>query len=80
MNKENIGSYHNVECIVDNKRYKISNNYAFLLMCTRVGGWEFWERWDKHEKLIASEFGNQNFEIISNGVTILKTIHDPTEE
>lgn len=66
------GSYHDVAVIVNGVTHKISNNYAYHLMCTRTGGWELWSRWDKKEELIGGEFNGDDFEIKINDLTILK--------
>lgn len=63
-------SYHDVTVIVDGIKYKISDNYAYQLMCTRVGGWELFYKWGGVERLIGGEFNGGEFIIKVHDVVI----------
>ena len=63
-------SYHNITVIVDGEEYKIDTNYCYLLTCTKVGGWQLFNRWDGTEFLIGGEFDSEEF-IIKCGEVIV---------
>lgn len=64
-------SYHDVVVFVDGKQYRIADNYAYRLICTKVGGWQLWHIWDGKEQQIGGEFhGNAEFRIEVEGIAI----------
>lgn len=52
-------SYHDVIVYVGNVAYKPSENFGLLLTCTKVGGWELWNRWYGKETKIGGEFDGE---------------------
>ena len=63
-------SYHDVEIFVDGQRYRIHENYAYELTCTRVGGWRLWYIWEGASKLIGGEYDSEAFRIEVGGIVI----------
>jgi hypothetical protein len=64
-------SYHDVTVYVGNVAYKISDNYALQLHCTRAGGWQLWKVWDGKDSLIGGEFDGDPFCIEVAGTVIV---------
>lgn len=63
-------SYHDVIVRVNGEEHKISKNYAYILMCTKVGGWQLFKKWGHAEQLIGGEFDGGEFIIEVKGVVI----------
>lgn len=64
-------SYHDVVVTVNGTDYKISDNYAYLLECCRVSGWQLWFRWDRDVRMIGGEYNYDDFKITVGGRVIL---------
>ena len=63
-------SYHDVVVIVNGTRYRIADNYAYRLICTRAGGWQLVWAWDKEERLIGGEYDGGVFTIEVAGIVV----------
>ena len=63
-------SYHDVVVIVNGTRYRIADNYAYRLICTRAGGWQLVWAWDKEERLIGGEYDGGKFTIEVAGIVV----------
>jgi len=63
-------SYHDVVVYCGNVEYRIADNYAYKLTCTKTGGWRFWFIWDKVEKLLGGEYDGKPFCITVKGRVI----------
>lgn len=84
---EKIGeTYHDVSVVVNGITYKICDNYAYWLECTKIGGWQLWYRWNNNcddlndnrpwnadEKLIGGEYNCDDFKILINDVIICES-------
>jgi len=66
-----MSSYHDVIVIVNGKEYRIRDNYAYQLTCTRAGGWNLWHIWNGKETLIGGEFNGDDEFIIKVGDAVL---------
>lgn len=64
-------SYHDVVVYVGDVAYRIADNYALQLHCTRTAGWRLYEVWEGKEKLIGGEYEGAPFCIEVAGVVIL---------
>ena len=65
--------YQEVVVQVGEQEYRIFNRpYGIILTCTRLGGWELWERWKTGECLLGGEFQDTSFSIHVNGVCIFR--------
>lgn len=64
-------SYHDVVVYVEGMRYYLTDNYAYVLTCTKSGGWELWERWKNSERLLGGEFSGKPFAIEIRGIMVL---------
>lgn len=67
-------SYHDVVVYCGDSAYKLSDNYAYQLMCTRSGGWSLWYIWQGENKLIGEEFGKEPFCITIAGRPIVGSV------
>ncbi len=63
-------SYHDVTVFINGEKYKITDDYAYLLQCTRSGGWSLWCKWNGNEMNIGSEYGDTAFRIEVRGVVV----------
>ena len=73
-------SYRDVVVYVGNVRYCPSQNFALILDCTKVGGWQLWYKWSGVERLIGSEFGAEPVCIEVAGTIILGEKPDHVED
>jgi hypothetical protein len=73
-------SYHDVDVIVDGKRYKVSGNYAYELSCTKEGGWQLWWQWGNEMRQIGGEYHGGKFTIMVGDMIICGERQDETEE
>lgn len=64
-------SYHDVVVYVGATAYRIADNYALQLHCTRTAGWCLYKVWDDGETLLGGEFEGEPFCIEVAGVVIL---------
>lgn len=64
-------TYHDIVVFVDGAAYRVADNYAYQLTCTRAGGWELWWVWGNEERQIGGEYhGNAEFRIEVAGVVV----------
>lgn len=63
-------SYHDVTVYVGNVRYRITDNYALQVTCSRAAGWRLWKMWDGEETLIGGEFDGEPFCLEVAGMVI----------
>ena len=63
-------SYHDVVVIIDGVRYPIKDNYSYVLSCTKVGGWNLYNKWNGKETLIGGEFESDSFQIEVDNIII----------
>ena len=56
-------NYRDVLVTVNGRQHRIAENYAYLLICTKTGGWELWWKWDGKERLIGGEYHSKKFRI-----------------
>lgn len=66
-------SYHDVVVFVNGERYRIKDNYAYQLTCTRAGGWNLWHIWGGKETLIGGEYNFDDFRIEVRGVVVCQS-------
>jgi hypothetical protein len=66
-----VRSYHDVEVEFGGNRYRLFDvSYGLMLTCTRMGGWELWNRWDGKDELLASEYGTIKLTVIVDGIVV----------
>jgi hypothetical protein len=75
-----MNSYHDVIVYVGSEEYKPSTNYALLLTCTKVAGWQLWKRWEGKEELIGGEYDGTPFCIEVAGLVICGVKPEQTEK
>lgn len=63
-------NYHDVKIVIDGKEYKIIDNYAYELTCTRVAGWRLWWTWNGKSTLLGGEYEFNEFAIYVNDIKI----------
>lgn len=64
-------SYHDVEVEFDGKRVRLFDaGYGLMLTCTRMGGWELWNKWAGKEELLAGEYHTIPLRVIVDGVVV----------
>lgn len=75
-------SYHDIVVTVNGKDYRIADNYAYHLTCTKCGGWNLWYQWMGEERLIGGEFNGDKEFIIRVGeiVVCLAKVYDEDGE
>lgn len=75
-------SYHAVKVYIGNKLYRIKDNYAFQLHCTKCAGWQLYFVWMGKEKLLGGEYDGEPFCIEVGNKVICgkkpKVIEEPT--
>ena len=76
----NALSYHDIVVYCGNTRYRIADNYAYVLHCNRCGGWSFWFKWQGEEKLLGEEYSDTPFCIAVAGRPIVGTLPEVIEE
>lgn len=54
-------SYHDVVVYVGNTRYRVADNYALQLHCTRAAGWRLYKVWNDREELLGGEYDGEPF-------------------
>ena len=54
-------SYHDVKVYIGNRLYKIKDNYALQLHCTKCDGWRLYFVWMGSEKLLGGEYDGKPF-------------------
>lgn len=64
-------SYHDVVVYCGNTRYRITDNYALQLHCTRAAGWQLWKIWEGREEKLGGEYDGEPFCIEVAGMVIL---------
>ena len=47
VNSLSTPTYHDVVVYVDGQEYCLSDHYGLELTCTRAGGWQLWNTWNK---------------------------------
>lgn len=73
-------SYHDVTVYCGNTAYKISDNYALHLQCTRAAGWQLWKIWNDKEEQLGGEFHGEPFCIEVAGMVIVGTKPEAIEQ
>lgn len=64
-------TYHDVAVIIDGRTYRIADNYAYHLTCTRTSGWQLWYVWAGEEQLVGGEYNfNQEFKVLINNTVV----------
>lgn len=63
-------TYHDVIVYIDEKSYRIADNYAWQLICSKIGGWQLWQNFEDLEELIGGEYDSNNFRIEVAGEVI----------
>ena len=56
-------TYHDVIVYIQEKAYRIADDYTYQLTCSKIGGWQLWQLRDNKEELIGGEYDSDNFRI-----------------